>query len=303
VVLERRPQEAGLIEEWLRKTGARTRILSPKRGRLRNLVRMAAANAQVALAALKGGVEAPRTANSIRELARWLDLPGLPITMEAFDISTTQGAQPVGSRVFFRNARPVKGLYRHYAIESVEGQDDFAMMREVVRRSWAHVASAEEERPDLVLIDGGKGQVSSAIEGMRDAGGTSGGLPPVVGIAKRLDQLYLPDRSEPVQIPHTSSALRLLQRVRDEAHRFAITYHRKVRGRESTKSRLEAVPGIGPVLARRLLAEFGSLDAAGDADIPDLAAVKGMNARRAEAVKAALAGRTRAGHFDGRRHE
>jgi excinuclease ABC subunit C len=220
-----------------------------------------------------------------------------PVAIQAFDISTTQGAQPVGSRVFFRNGRPVKGLYRHYAIRTVEGQDDFAMMREVVGRSWAHVEAGEEERPDLVLIDGGAGQVASAIQGMRDAGaGAAGagaaGLPPVVGIAKRLDELYLPGRQDPVQIPHTSSALRLLQRVRDEAHRFAITYHRKLRTREGTRSLLESAEGIGPALARRLLTRFGSLQALRAAALADLAAVKGMNARKAEAVMAAMAGET-----------
>jgi excinuclease ABC subunit C len=290
VVLEAKPADAVLIEQWLRKAGGRIRILSPKRGTRRDLVRMAAANAQLALATAKGGRSAPRIVNSIKELARWLNLPALPVTIEAFDISTTQGAQPVGSRVFFKNGRPVKGLYRHYAIQTVDGQDDFAMMREVVRRSWTHVEAGEEGRPDLVLIDGGKGQVASAIEGMRDAGTGEADLPPVVGIAKRLDELHLPDRREPVQIPHASSALRLLQRVRDEAHRFAISYHRKLRKREGTKSVLEGIPGIGPVLARRLLTEFGSLEGLRSAGASELVKAKGMTARRADAVMAALAG-------------
>lgn len=290
MVLENKPVDAALIEQWLRKAGKRVRILSPKRGTRHDLVRMAATNAQLALATAKGSRPAPRIANSIKELSKWLNLPALPVTIQAFDISTTQGAQPVGSRVFFKNGRPVKGLYRHYAIKTVEGQDDFAMMREVVGRSWAHVEAGEEDRPDLVLIDGGAGQVTSAIQGMRDAGASPGALPPVVGIAKRLDELYLTDRPEPVQIPHTSSSLRLLQRVRDEAHRFAITYHRKLRTREGTKSVLESAPGIGPVLARRLLTEFGSLEALRAAGPVDLAAVKGMTPRKAEAVIAALAG-------------
>ncbi len=289
ILVEEMPEEVRLIEDWLHeKTGERIRFLSPKSGKGRELLSMAANNAQLLLTEAQVGKPAPRVANSVKELAKWLNLPALPKTIEAFDISTTQGAQPVGSRVFFKNARPAKSLYRHYAIKTVEGQDDFAMIREVLSRSWSHVIAGEEKKPDLVLIDGGRGQVSSAIQGMLDAGSSQTEMPPVVGIAKRLDELYLPDRAEPVQIPHASSALRLLQRVRDEAHRFAITYHRKVRRRESTKSLLEAVPGIGPVVTRRLLETFGSLEGVRGAAIDDLLKVKGVTMKKAEAVLATL---------------
>jgi excinuclease ABC subunit C len=289
VVLEERLDEAAVIEEWLRaKTGKRIRVASPKRGRARDLVRMAAANAQLALAQAGATLPGPRVANSVKELAKWLNLAEMPETIEAFDISTTQGAQPVGSRVFFKNARPAKRLFRHYAIKSVEGQDDFGMMREVVRRSWGHVMAGEEARPNLVLVDGGRGQVSSAIEGMIEAGEGRESLPVVVGIAKRLDELWLPARPQPVQLPHSSSALRLLQRIRDEAHRFAVTYHRKVRTREGTRSILETVPGIGPALTRRLLAEFGSLEGLRKAGAADLVRVKGITPKKAEAVLATL---------------
>jgi excinuclease ABC subunit C len=289
ILVEEMPEEVRLIEDWLHeKTGERIRFLSPKSGKGRELLSMAANNAQLLLTEAQVGKPAPRVANSVKELAKWLNLPALPKTIEAFDISTTQGAQPVGSRVFFKNARPAKSLYRHYAIKTVEGQDDFAMIREVLSRSWSHVIAGEEKKPDLVLIDGGRGQVSSAIQGMLDAGSSQTEMPPVVGIAKRLDELYLPDRAEPVRIPHASSALRLLQRVRDEAHRFAITYHRKVRRRESTKSLLEAVPGIGPVVTRRLLETFGSLEGVRGAAIDDLLKVKGVTMKKAEAVLATL---------------
>jgi excinuclease ABC subunit C len=289
VVLEERLDGAGVVEEWLRaKTGKRIRVTSPRRGKARDLVRMAVANAQLALAETAARRMGPRVANSVKELAKWLNLAETPETIEAFDISTTQGAQPVGSRVCFKNARPAKRFYRHYAIKSVAGQDDFGMMREVVGRSWAHVVAGEEARPNLLLIDGGRGQVSSAIEGMMEAGERRESLPAVVGIAKRIDELWLPGRPQPVQIPHSSSALRLLQRIRDEAHRFAVTYHRKVRTREGTRSVLETVPGIGPVLTRRLLAEFGALDGLRKAGVSDLIRVKGMTARKAEAVVAAL---------------
>lgn len=296
IVLEEKPAEARLIEQWVReKTGQAIKVRSPRGGKRRELVRMAASNAQVMLAQAKAAKPSPRIVNSVKELAKWLGLPTLPVSIEAFDISTTQGAQPVGSRVFFKNGRPVKNLYRHYTIKTVEGQDDFAMMREVVRRSWTHVVRGEEDRPDLMLIDGGLGQVTSAVEGMEDAGSDRAGLPAVVGIAKRLDELYVPGRSESIQIPHTSSALRLLQRIRDEAHRFAITHHRKARGRESMWSVLEGVPGVGPVLARRLLSEFGSIEGLRKAGADDLLKMKGMTPKRVASLTAVLAGQEVAG--------
>jgi excinuclease ABC subunit C len=150
------------------------------------------------------------------------------------------------------------------------------------------VVDSGEERPDLVLIDGGRGQVSSAVDGMLAAGSRRDELPAVAGIAKRLDEIYIPDRVEPLQIPHGSPALRLLQRIRDEAHRFAVTYHRKVRGRAATRSKLEDIEGIGPVLSKRLLAEFGSLGKIRQLTVEELAGVAGMNRRRAEAVVGAL---------------
>jgi excinuclease ABC subunit C len=295
IVLERKPEATGVIERWLEgKTGGRVRVTSPRGGKAGDLVRMAASNAQLALVQAGTSRALPRVANSVKELAKWLNLPELPERIQAFDISTTQGAQPVGSRVYFRNGRPVKHLYRHYAIRTVEGQDDFAMMREVLGRSWAHVVAGDEDRPDLVLIDGGKGQVSSAIAGMLDAGARRSDLPGVVGMAKRLDEIYLPDRPDPVQIPHTSPALRLLQRVRDEAHRFAVTYHRKVRGRETSRSLLEEVPGVGPVLTRRLLNQFGSLAGLRSVTADDLRRVKGISAAKAEAIVAAVKSRAEA---------
>jgi excinuclease ABC subunit C len=230
----------------------------------------------------------PRIVGSVKELAKHLHLAEPPVEIAAFDISAIQGAHPVGSRVFFKNGRPVKGLYRHYSIKTVRGQDDFAMMREVLERAWSHVVSEEEEEPDLVLIDGGRGQVSSAIEGMVAAGCDRDDLPPIVGIAKRLDELCLPDRAAPIQIPHGSPALRLLQRIRDEAHRFAVTHHRKVRKRATTRSRLEDIEGIGSVMSKRLLAEFGSLGKISKMKADELLKVPGMSRKRADAVVRAL---------------
>jgi excinuclease ABC subunit C len=292
ILIEEVTEGTGLIERWLkRETGRVIRVRSPKGGKARELLTMAGNNAEFLLSQLSDAARSePRIVGSVKELARWLHLPALPVKIAAFDISTTQGAHPVGSRVFFKNGRSMKSLYRHYAIQTVGGQDDFAMMREVLRRAWSHVLSGEEDRPDLVLIDGGRGQVSSAIEGILLAGGPPDDLPPLVGIAKRLDELHLPDRSAPIQIPHESPALRLLQRIRDEAHRFAVTYHRKKRDRDTTRSRLEDIDGIGQVLSKRLLAEFGSVDTIKGLTVEDLLKVPGMNKGRANAVVAAFKG-------------
>jgi excinuclease ABC subunit C len=292
ILIEKVTEGIPLVEEWLkRETGRSIRVLSPKGGKARELLAMAGGNADLLLTQMSESVShEPRVAASIKELARWLRLPRAPVQIAAFDISTTQGSHPVGSRVWFKNGRTMKSLYRHYAILTVAGQDDFAMMREVLRRSWTHVEEGDEERPDLLLIDGGKGQVSSAIEGVMLAGCDPGSLPTVVGIAKRLDELFLPDRSEPIQIPHDSPALRLLQRVRDEAHRFAVTYHRKLRGERSMRSRLEDVEGIGPVLSKRLLAEFGSVGRIKGLGPEDLMKVPGMSKKRAENLIRTLEG-------------
>jgi excinuclease ABC subunit C len=290
ILVEKMPEGIPLIQRWLReKTGRRIRILSPKHGKGRDLLKMAGENARLLLSQVAHAEKpAPRVASSVRELARWLGLPALPVRIAAFDVSTIQGAEPVGSRVFFKNGRPAKSLYRRYAIQSVEGQDDFGMMQEILLRAWTHVEAQEEEAPDLVLIDGGRGQVSSALKGMREAGCVPDRLPSVIGIAKRLDEIHVPDRRDPVQIPHDSPALRLLQRIRDEAHRFAIDYHRKRRRRHSLRSRLEEIDGIGRVLSRRLLSEFGSVEGVRATDISELVKLKGMSRKKAERLVAAL---------------
>jgi excinuclease ABC subunit C len=292
ILIEQVPESMPVIKRWLHeRTGREIRVLSPRRGKGAELLKMAGENASLVLSqvadAEKGGARIPA---AVRELARWLHLAGPPIAIAAFDISTIQGAEPVGARVYFRNGRPVKGLYRRYAIKDVQGQDDFAMIKEVLRRAWAHVEAGEEERPDLVLIDGGKGQVSSAIKGMLEAGCSEDTLPEVAGIAKRLDELFRPGRAEPLQIPHDSPALRLLQRIRDEAHRFAIEYHRKLRRRRSLRSRLEDVKGIGPVLSKRLLSEFGSLEGIRKAGPDALARVEGMSGKKVEMLLETLKG-------------
>jgi excinuclease ABC subunit C len=292
ILIEEATEGTALIEEWLRQKAGRTiRVQSPKGGKGRDLLRMAAENAQILITQMvKTERHEPKVPKSIEDLARVLRLGEPPLRIAAFDISTTGGAYPVGSRVFYKNGRALKGMYRHYSIKTVSGQDDFAMMREVLQRAWSHVADGSEERPDLVLIDGGKGQITSAIEGILRAGCGEEDLPPVIGIAKRLDEVFVPGRSDPVQIPHESPALRLLQRVRDEAHRFAVSYHRRRRDGGSLRSVLEDIPGIGPEIRKRLLAEFGSVDRIRGMEVDDLARIRGVSRRRAQAVLDSLGG-------------
>jgi excinuclease ABC subunit C len=295
ILLERLPADADLLSQWLSKrTNTKVGIKSPRSGKGRELLEMAGRNAEVALSQITDEKPRERIAASVTDLAKWLHLPDLPLNIAAFDISTTQGSFPVGSSVFFRNGRPLKSRYRKFSIRTVEGQDDFAMMREVIRRYWTPTVSGEEEAPDLLIIDGGKGQLSSAIKGVVDAGGHADSLPAMVAIAKRFDEIYVPDREDPLQIPHTSPALRLIQKIRDEAHRFAVTYHRKLRTKQGMKSELETVSGIGPILSKRLLREFGTLRAVRDADVEELAKVRGMTRTKAEAVLRAFGRTTRA---------
>ncbi len=284
ILLEKIPSGIEVIGEWLEgKAGKPVRVFSPKSGKGYDLVKMAVRNASLILSQITEAAAHEKMPHSLKELMRWLRLSHPPRLIEAFDISTIQGSQPVGSRVAFKDGKPLKALYRHFSIKTVEGQDDFAMMREVTQRAWSHIERGEEEAPDLILIDGGKGQVRSAIQGLKDAGAGEK-LPVVVGIAKRLDEIWFPERSEPLQIPHDSSALRLLQRIRDEAHRFAISYHRKRRRKAAVRSELEVVRGIGSSLAKRLLEEFGSLDRIRDAKPEDLCNISGIGKAKAKRI-------------------
>ncbi len=286
ILLEAMPSDIDLIRTWLEaRAGRKVRVYSPRSGKAHDLVVMAGNNAQLGLNQITERVaQEGRIPRSLTELMRWLHLAELPRLIEAFDISATQGSLAVGSRVAFKDARPYRKLYRHYTIRDVIGQDDFAMMREVAARAWSHISKDEEEKPQLILIDGGKGQVTSAIQGIKDAGASDADLPPIVGIAKRLDEIWFPDRSAPLQIPHDSPALRLLQRIRDEAHRFAIDFHRKRRRKAAIRSQLEQVPGIGGQLAKRLLEQFGSVDRIRQVTIDELCKVRGISRSKAQTI-------------------
>jgi excinuclease ABC subunit C len=297
ILLQHELEEWNVIEAWLRqKRGTKVTLRVPRRGEKRRLVEMVARNAAETMEQLrlKWLSEKQRQAGALAELRDALELAGLPRRIEGYDISTLQGKAAVGSMVVFLDGARRKGEYRRFRIRTVEGQDDYAMMGEVLRRRFrraSEVDEADEQTegwgalPDLVLVDGGKGQVGVAREVLREAGLEE---IPIVGLAKREEELHLPGRRTPLILPRDSVALYLLQRIRDEAHRFAITYHRSRRRRQSLTSRLDDVPGIGPRRRAALLRRFGNVQAIRQASVEELAAVPGMNRSVAQRLKKEL---------------
>jgi excinuclease ABC subunit C len=291
-----------LIEEWLsQRRGKRARVLAPQRGDKRALVQTASDNARESLqmARARWLADEGKARQALDNLQEELNLPSLPERIECYDISNIQGAAAVGSMVVFGDGRPQPAEYRRFRIKSVAGADDFAMLQEVLRRRFKRAAQVMEERakagadadesfgavPDLVVVDGGKGQVSAAHDEMRNLGV---GHIPLAGLAKRFEELFVKDVSEPIVLPRTSQALYLVQRIRDEAHRFAVTYHRKVRAKAGMRSALDAVPGIGPKRKRALLRKFGSVKAIREAGVEEIAATPGFTRSLAEKVLAGL---------------
>jgi excinuclease ABC subunit C len=197
--------------------------------------------------------------HAVQSLQRDLHLKNPPRRVECFDISHLQGTETVASMVVFEDGRPKKSDYRKFKIRSTaEGNivDDFASMREVIRRRYSRVVEERLPLPDLIMVDGGKGQLSSACEVLNELSLQS---QPIISLAKRLEEVYVPDESDPVPIPKTSSALRLLQQIRDEAHRFAITFHRSLRDKRTLQTELDLIEGIGKKRAKELLEAFGSV--------------------------------------------
>jgi excinuclease ABC subunit C len=275
-----------LFEAWLtEKRGAKAEVLVPQRGRKRELVQMASDNAGQAL---REHLLSRKSKDRIlMQLQEELGLRNLPRRIEAFDISNIQGAESVASMVSFENNLPDKRNYKRFKIKSVQGQDDFASMAEVVRRRYTK-AKEEGILPDLILIDGGKGQLNATLEVLMELGIDA---PDVFGLAKarsgeegsdrEFERVFLPGVDEPVILEPTSQTTHLVARVRDEAHRFAIAYHRKLREKRAIKSELDDVPGIGEVRKKALLRHFGSLDKIKQATGDELAAVTGMSKKAA----------------------
>lgn len=259
----------------------------PQRGSKRELVELAEQNARHLLEEFKlSSAESDvRAGNPVYDLARELALQKLPRSMVCFDISTTQGTDTVGSCVFFENGRAKRAEYRKFKVKTVVGTDDFASMREVVSRYFARRTADEKPLPDLVVIDGGKGQLSAAHEAMESLGL---GDRPLISLAKREEEIFMWGRSEPIKLSRRSGALRMLQQIRDEAHRFAVTFNRKRRSMRTVTSELLSIPGVGDVKRRQLIQQFGSVKGVRAASVEEIAAVAGFTRASAEKLKAAL---------------
>lgn len=283
VVLPHLPEEEEkqLIETWLAdKAQRRVELLLPQRGVKKDLLKLANENAVKLLneRLRKGSLSLKNDLQAAEELQQALGLEHPLERMDCFDISHTQGSETVASMVVFRNGTSSKKDYRRYKIVSAEGKpDDFKSMQEVVYRRYRDY----EDLPSLVVIDGGKGQLSSALEVIRGLGLDD---LPVVGLAKREEEIFKPHQSESIMLDREGAALHLIQRIRDEAHRFAITYHRKLRGKRNLVSVLDHVEGIGPKRCQELWKAFKTLDAMRAASVEELAAVEGMNHAAAQTL-------------------
>jgi excinuclease ABC subunit C len=277
------------------------RILQPQRGERAEYMRLVQKNAEQNLKAFLAHQEVQETAQarSLTELADALELPEPPRRIECYDISNIQGTNPVSSMVVFVEGRAKKSDYRKFKIQYDKGPNDFAMMQETLRRrlrylrhetdndvdkTEAQLAKREKfnKKPDLLLIDGGKGQLSAVVEVLEEMDMT--GLA-VAGLAKEHEWLYVPGNPDPIVLPPNSAGLHLIMRLRDEAHRFAVTFHRQRRAKAMTQSALDALSGVGPVRRKRLLAAFGSVAGVKRASLDEIAAVKGMTPALAAKVK------------------
>jgi excinuclease ABC subunit C len=296
VLVPRALTETADLEAFLAaKRGTGVTIRTPQRGSKRELLELATRNAAEALAreAARWLADEGKTLGALEELAAALGLPGPPMRIECYDISNFQGAESVGSMVVFEEGKPRSGEYRRFRIKTVQGANDFASHQEVQRRRFRNAGAGKEgdeearrwAMPDLVIIDGGRGQVSAAKEVLDELG--LGDLP-MCGLAKEREELALPDREAPVVLPVTSQALFLVQRLRDEAHRFAITYHRSLRNKKTVRSALDELPGVGPKRKRELLKVFGSAKRVREAPVEQIAAVPGIGRSLAEKIKAQL---------------
>ncbi|MBD3368425.1 MAG: excinuclease ABC subunit UvrC [Candidatus Eisenbacteria bacterium] len=283
VLVDGEPEDGEAIAGWLsERAGRRVRLHAPRRGKKRLLVSFAAENAEDALRRV---FEARRPPRAVVRLGEALGLSRPPRFLAAVDISNVSGALAVGTVVTFRDGRPDRSLYRRYRINSVKGSDDYAMIREVVGRHLRRARKGDVERPDLMLIDGGKGQLSSARAAVSRAGERGIAL---AAIAKREEEVFVPGRSTPLSLDDHPLARRLLIRARDEVHRFSVTYHRTLRDRETRRSALDAIAGVGPERKEALLKHFGSPAAVAGSSVEALMEVPGIGRRTAERIKEAL---------------
>jgi excinuclease ABC subunit C len=311
IIVEAEPDDRAVVQSWLKekRKGAVT-ITEPKRGEKLRLVEMVKQNAQEVLEQqrIKWLTDSQKTQLALEELQEALNLAAPPQRIECYDISNTQGTNSVGAMVVFEMGRPKSSEYRRFKIKTVEGPNDFASHQEMLRRRFRRQASQEREidvqhienedenivlieqeaalqhdwaLPDLIIIDGGKGQLSAAMEVLQELHIDI----PTVGLAKENEEIFVPGSPEPIILPRSSQGLYMVQRVRDEAHRFGITYHRKLRSERTFKSVLDEIPGIGPKRKQALMKHYGTVRAISAASIDELAALNGMTRDAAEKVK------------------
>jgi excinuclease ABC subunit C len=277
-----------LILDWLRdKSEGLVEVKNPKRGEKKQLLKLANLNAQKLLDERNIQRENRRSQPSkmVTSLQRDLQLSKLPNHIECIDISTLQGTSSVASLVTFVNGKPKKSDYRHFKIQNIQSQDDFAMIHQVVCRRFKRLLEENQDLPDLLVIDGGKGQLSSALQALKELGVEN---QPIISLAKRLEEVYVPGFQSAQNLPKSSSSLRLLRAMRDESHRFAITYHRKVRSKNSFSSSLDNVNGIGEQRRKRLLSHFGSLKKLSEANPDEIAQVPGISHSLAKSILQSL---------------
>lgn len=302
VLLQHELEEDQLIRDWIKeRRGGAVKLLYPKRGHNKKLLDVVAENASQGLVQqrVKWLNNSDVIQQAVAELQEELSLPALPQRMECYDISHIQGTNVVGSMVVFQDGKPKPGHYRRFQIKTVEGVDDYASMQEMLRRRFKRLATARAKSqrdgeessdswgivPDLVLIDGGKGHLSAALEVFLELGLDD---VPLASLAKENEWLYVPHTPEPIILPRKSQSLYLVQRLRDEAHRFAITYHRNLRSKGSLRSSIDMVTGIGPKRKRMLLRRFGSVQAIKEAPLDEIAAVPGLTRSLALRLKQTL---------------
>jgi excinuclease ABC subunit C len=295
IMLEARIAESDDVERALSELrGNRVRLIVPQRGQRAEYMRKVQRNAEQHLAdhLSRAAVAEERANVALEELAAALSLPAVPTRIECYDISHVQGTNVVGSMVVFEDAKPKKSDYRRFKIQGAEKNDDVANMTQMLRRRLRYLtaeATGKEKkfarRPNLLLIDGGRGQLNAVLEVLRELDLIA---IPVAALAKQFEELYSPDEREPIVFAQNSPALHLIQRVRDEAHRFAVAYHRSLRGKAQTASGLDGVPGIGPARKRALIRKFGSAAAIKQASAEELATVPGMTEAAARALHDAL---------------
>ena len=304
VMLPQEVEEARIIKEWLntRRGGEKVQLTVPKRGQGKELIQMASENARETLKSLeiRWKADKDRQHQALGEIQAVLGMAEIPNRIECYDISNTQGTSSVGSMVVFEQGVPAKKNYRRFNIKTVNQPDDFASMREVLKRRLSRYITERQEKdtpgykpdlafsilPDLLIVDGGKGQLRQAIEILEEFG--LQGEFTIAGLAKQEEELFLPGKSDSVRLDDHSQGFYLVQRIRDEAHRFAITAHRNQRGKIGLASRLDVIPGVGPARRKELINRFGSIDGILAASVEEISQIKGISKEMAQAIKAQL---------------